>query len=42
MTTGSAVNETLPAAKLPSLDGTTIDLASYRGKKIIIFMWASW
>ena len=42
MTTGSVVSETLPAAALPSLDGAMVDFASYRGKKLIVFMWASW
>jgi hypothetical protein len=42
MTMGSVVNELLPAATLPSLDGTAIDFASFRGKKLLIFMWASW
>jgi hypothetical protein len=42
MTTGSVVNATLPQAILPSLDGTMVDVAPYRGKKLIIFMWASW
>ena len=25
-----------------ALDGEPIDLAGYRGKKLIVFMWASW
>ena len=42
MTTGSMVNATLPQASLPSLDGTMVDFHSYKGKKLIVFMWASW
>ena len=32
----------LPPITLPTLDGEPIDLAGYRGKKLIVFMWASW
>jgi hypothetical protein len=42
MTTGAMVNQLLPAATLPALDGTAVDFATYRGKKLLIFMWASW
>ena len=42
MTMGSVVNELLPAATLPALDGTAVDFASFRGKKLLVFMWASW
>jgi hypothetical protein len=42
MTTGAMVDELLPAATLPALDGTAVDFATYRGKKLLIFMWASW
>ncbi len=27
---------------LPDLDGKTIQLADFRGKKVIVFAWASW
>jgi len=27
---------------LPSLDGENITLSDYRGKRVILFMWASW
>ena len=27
---------------LPDLEGRTVQLSSYRGKKVIIFAWASW
>jgi hypothetical protein len=42
MTTGSMVNAALPQAALLSLDGMMVDFRSYQGKKLIIFMWASW
>ena len=42
MSTDSAVDETFPVATLPALDGTLVDFAAYRGKKLIIFIWASW
>ena len=32
----------LPPITLPTLDGEPINLATYRGKKLIVFMWASW
>lgn len=32
----------LPAFELPALDGHTVKLADYRGKKLLIYMWASW
>ncbi|MDP6716053.1 MAG: redoxin domain-containing protein [SAR202 cluster bacterium] len=27
---------------LPSLDGENISLSDYKGKRVILFMWASW
>lgn len=27
---------------LPSLDGENITLSDYKGKRVILFMWASW
>jgi peroxiredoxin len=36
-------NKPAPALSLPSLDGRTISLADYRGKKsVIVAYWASW
>lgn len=32
----------LPSIELPTLDGKKIDLSNLRGKKHIVFMWASW
>ena len=31
-----------PDFTLPSLDGEDISLSDYRGKRVILFMWASW
>ena len=41
-TTETPLGKPLPAVMLPTLDGTPVDLAALRGKKHIIFMWASW
>lgn len=31
-----------PDFKLPTLDGGTVSLSDYRGKKLLVFVWASW
>ena len=31
-----------PAFELPSLTGGSVRLSDYRGKKVVLFMWASW
>ncbi len=36
------VGDTAPDFALPSLEGDTIRLSDYRGKKVVLFMWASW
>ncbi|MEX2356174.1 MAG: redoxin family protein [Thermaerobacterales bacterium] len=36
------IGEKMPSLKLPGLDGTEIDLASYQGRKVLLFVWASW
>ncbi len=36
------VGDPAPEFTLPSLDGQPVSLSSYRGKRVILFMWASW
>ena len=36
------VGDKAPQFSLPSLDGHDISLSDYEGKKLILFMWASW
>jgi peroxiredoxin len=36
------VGDALPPIALPGLDGRTIRLQEYRGKRLLVFMWASW
>ena len=36
------LGEAAPDFTLTSLEGNPISLSSYRGKKVIVFMWASW
>lgn len=36
------VNRTAPPFALPALDGGTIDLASYRGKVVLVNFWNTW
>ena len=36
------VGESAPDFTLSSLDGRQVSLSDYRGKKTIVFMWASW
>ena len=31
-----------PDFELPSLTGGSVRLSEYRGKKVVLFMWASW
>jgi peroxiredoxin len=37
-----AVGEIAPDIALPSLDGRIIRLSDFRGKRLLVFMWASW
>jgi len=32
----------VPDFTLPSLEGAEVSLSSFRGGKVVIFMWASW
>ena len=36
------VGDEAPGFTLPSLDGEAVSLSEFRGKKLILFMWASW
>ena len=36
------VGDQSPDFSLPSLDGELTSLSSLRGRKLIVFMWASW
>lgn len=37
------VGSVMPEFELPSIaDGRAVRLSEYRGKKVILFMWASW
>ena len=36
------VGDPAPQFTLPSLDGKQVSLSDYRGKRLVIFMWASW
>ena len=45
--TGMAVRQIVagdpaPDFELPSLTGGSVRLSDYRGKKVVLFMWASW
>ena len=37
-----AVGELVPDFILSSLDGDPVSLSDYRGRKVVVFMWASW
>ncbi len=36
------IGQLAPDFTLPTLDGGKVSLHDYRGKKVIVFMWASW
>ena len=37
-----AVGEVAPDVTLPGIDGRTVRFSDFRGKRLLIFMWASW
>ncbi|MFZ5826983.1 MAG: TlpA family protein disulfide reductase [Bacillota bacterium] len=37
-----AVGDHLPDIALPGLDGRPVPLSAFRGRKLLIFVWASW
>jgi hypothetical protein len=37
-----AIGDPVPDIVGPSLDGKTISLADFRGKKVIVHVWSSW
>jgi len=39
---GAAVGQEAPAFELERLDGGQVDLASYRGRPVIVNFWATW
>ena len=41
-TTAPAIGDLVPDFTLPSLDGHDVSLSDYRGKRLAVFMWASW
>ena len=38
----TAVGRPIPDCVLPSLDGEAIALGGFRGRRVALFMWASW
>ncbi len=36
------IGEEAPGFSLPGLDGGRVNLSDYIGKRLIVFMWASW
>ena len=37
-----SVGDPAPDFTLPDLDGQQVSLSDYRGKRVVLFMWASW
>ena len=42
MSTFVRVGDTVPESTLPDLDGKPVSLSSYSGRRLLVFMWASW
>ena len=36
------IGDEAPDFTLPSLDGADVRLSDYRGRRVVLFMWASW
>jgi peroxiredoxin len=36
------VGHLMPDVTLPDLEGRPVRLADFRGKKLLVFVWASW
>ena len=41
-TTLPRIGERVPDFTLTALDGSSLSLSCYRGKRVAVFMWASW
>lgn len=41
-TSAPGIGELVPDFTLPSLDGSDVSLSDYRGRRLAVFMWASW
>jgi peroxiredoxin len=37
-----AVGDVLPNVQLPDLEGRALRIGDFRGRQLLIFMWASW
>ncbi|MFQ5967911.1 MAG: peroxiredoxin family protein [Acidimicrobiia bacterium] len=42
MTRFVRAGDRLPPITLPDLDGEKVSLISFVGKRLVVFMWASW
>lgn len=36
------IGEQVPSLTLPDLDGNAVNLDQFRGKQLLVFLWASW
>lgn len=42
VTPGAGIGDAMPAITLPDVSGTPVDLARFRGRPLLINVWASW
>lgn len=42
MTTPLTTGDPLPNLALPTLEGEEIQLATFRGERVLIYFWGSW